>query len=31
MTIVWATWVAVDLVLRPTPAELFTLDRSRQA
>jgi hypothetical protein len=31
MTIVWATWVAVDLVLRPTPAGPFTLDRSRQA
>jgi hypothetical protein len=31
MIIVWATWVAVDLVLRPTPAGLFTLDRSRQA
>lgn len=31
MTIVWATWVAVDLVLRPTPAGLFTLDRARQA
>ena len=31
MTIVWATWAAVDVVLRPTPAGLFTLDRSRQA
>jgi hypothetical protein len=31
MTIVWATWVTVDLVLRPTPAGLFTPDRSRQA
>jgi hypothetical protein len=31
MTIVWATWVAVDLVLRPTPAGLLMLDRARQA
>jgi hypothetical protein len=31
MTIVWATWAAVDLVLRPMPAGLITLDRTRQA
>jgi hypothetical protein len=31
MTIVWATWAAADLVLRPTPAGPITLDRSRQA
>jgi hypothetical protein len=31
MTIVWATWAAVDVVLRPMPVGLFTLGRSRQA
>jgi hypothetical protein len=31
VTIVWATWAAFDLILRPTRAGLLTLDRSRQA
>jgi hypothetical protein len=31
MTIVWATWIGVDLILRPAPAGLFALGRSGQA
>ena len=31
VTIVWAAWLAVDLVVRPVPARLATRDRPRQA
>src|SRR5262245_20502516 len=31
LTIVWTTWLAADLVIRPTSAGLFTLDRPGEA